>query len=291
VIVPRLSGAGPGPIVVTRLTPAGSTVRAGDVVVEFDPQGQQKVALDRRAELNDLSAQLARKVAEHDGLRTKDLAEIELAEHAVARARLDMLKNEMVSAIDAEKNTQALAEAEATLAMLRRVFELKRASEQAERRALEIQRDRAGASVAHAERNIALMTVRSRQDGLIVLKSFWKGAQIGEVQEGEEVRPGLPLLEVIDPSAMQVRARVNQVDLRRLRVGMAGTVTLDAYPQKRFPARLERLSPAGTTSVLSPRIRTFAAVFSIAGADPALLPDLSAAIDLPLDAAAHGAAR
>jgi HlyD family secretion protein len=100
------------------------------------------------------------------------------------------------------------------------------------------------------------------------------------VQEGEEVRPGIPILDVVDPSAMRVRAMVNQADIHRLAVGQAAAVTLDSYPARTFDAELLQLSPVATTSSLNPRVRSFLAVFTITGSDPHLLPDLAAAIDV-----------
>jgi multidrug resistance efflux pump len=260
-IVPRLQGPGSGVLVVTRLAAAGTMVRKGDVVVQFDPQAQERVAFDRRAEYEDFTAQLAGKEAEHAASRTADESALELAKNAVERARLEMLKNEMLGAILVEKNEQTLAESEANLEMLRRTFEVKRRAERAERRALEIQRDRARSATEHAQQNIAAMTMRAPQDGLIVLKTVWKNGQMGEVQEGEESRPGLPLLDIVDPARMQVRARVSQADAPLLRAGQAATIELDAYPGKRFKGHVVSLAPAGVTSALSLRVRTFGALF------------------------------
>jgi HlyD family secretion protein len=282
-IVPRLQGPGSGILVVTRLTPGGTMVRKGDVVVQFDPQAQERVAFDRRAEYEDFAAKLSGKEAEHASSRTTDESALIQAKNAVERARLEMLKNEMLGAILVEKNEQTLAEAEATLDMLRRTFEVRRRAERAERKALEIQRDRARNAMEHARQNIAAMTMRAPQDGLLVLKTVWKNGQLGEVQEGEETRPGLPLMDIVDPALMQVRARVNQADAPLLRAGQLAAVELDAYPGKRFKARLLSISPAGVTSVLSPRVRTFGALFLIEETDPALLPDLTAAIDVELE--------
>jgi RND family efflux transporter MFP subunit len=167
--------------------------------------------------------------------------------------------------------------------MLQQTFGIRRQAERAERRALEIQRDRAHAAVEHARRNIDAMTLRAPHDGLIVLKSVWKMGQMGEVQEGEEVRPGLPLLEVVDPSDMRVRARVNQADAPLVRVGQEATVELEAYPGRRFNARVAGLSPAAVTSALSPRARWFTATLAIEAADPLLLPDLTASADVVLE--------
>ena len=103
---------------------------------------------------------------------------------------------------------------------------------------------------------------------------------MSEVQEGEEVRPGLPVLDVVDASEMRVRARVNQADVDRLRVGQPVRITLDSFPSRVLRGRLELLSRIGSPSTMSNRLRTFLAVFSVGEADAHLMPDLGAAIDV-----------
>ncbi|MGH8176060.1 MAG: hypothetical protein ACREV5_07370, partial [Steroidobacter sp.] len=121
--------------------------------MQFDPQAQERIAFERRAEHEDFAAQLVRKEAEHTASRTADESALVQARNAVAKARLEMLKNEMLAAILVEKNEQTLAESEANHEMLRRTFDIKRRAERAERRALEIQRDRAREAMEHAQRN------------------------------------------------------------------------------------------------------------------------------------------
>ncbi|MGE3190215.1 MAG: HlyD family secretion protein, partial [Vicinamibacterales bacterium] len=150
----------------------------------------------------------------------------------------------------------------------------------AELRTLEIQRDRAENGWRHARTNADRMLVIAPIDGLVVLRSVWKSGVMAVVQEGEEMRPGLPVLDVVDPSAMRVRAQVRQPDVTRLTIGQPVRVTLDSYPSRSFRGRLEQLSPVATTSTLNPRGRAFLALFSIAESDPHLLPDLAAAIDV-----------
>ena len=60
---------------------------------------------------------------------------------------------------------------------------------------LRIHRDRAENAWRHAERNVSKMRVESPIDGMVVLKATWKNGSMGEVQEGEEVRSGLPILD------------------------------------------------------------------------------------------------
>src|SRR5207237_10290934 len=82
------------------------------------------------------------------------------------------------------------------------------------------------------------------------------------------------------PSAMRVRPRISQADVDYVRIGQRARITLDSYPTGQFTGRLDQLSVIGATSGLSSRVRTFLAMFTIDGADPHLMPDLSAAVDV-----------
>lgn len=280
IVTPRLTGPGSNSLVITRLVAAGSRVRAGDVLVEFDPQEQLQAAQDRRAEYLDFDQQIRRKQAEQSAAVAKDETELQQAANDVERARLDVTKNDLLPRIEAEKNTLAFEQAEAKLAALRKTFDLKRRAARADIRILEIQRDRARAAMEHAERNAKRMTIRAPFDGLAVIKQIWKGGSMGEVQEGEEVRSGLPIVDVVDPSRMQVRARVNQADISLVAIGQRARVQLDAYPDLVFDGRVEQLAPLALLSTLTPKVRSFIAIVSIDGSHPNLMPDLSAAVDV-----------
>ena len=280
VTVPRLSGSGNVPMVIVRLARAGTVVKRGDALVEFDRAAQIKNAHDREAEYRDFIEQINKKRADQTAARAKDETEVAQAEHAVRRAELDMLDNDLISPIKAEQNKLVLEEARAKVAQVRQTFALKRRSEAADVRVLEIQRDRAFNAWKHAEANAEKMRIVSPIDGLVVLKTIWKSGSFGEMQEGEEVRGGQPILEVVDTSKMRVRTRVSQADVEYVRVGQKARITLDSYPSRQFAGRLDQLSAIGATSGLSSRVRTFLAIFTIDGADPHMLPDLSAAVDL-----------
>jgi multidrug efflux pump subunit AcrA (membrane-fusion protein) len=103
---------------------------------------------------------------------------------------------------------------------------------------------------------------------------------MGEVQEGDQVRPGVPFMEVVDPAIMEVQVPVNQEDLLNLHIGQKAQVHLDAYPDLVFEGQLESVDPMGTPGDFSNKVRNFSATFSISGQDPRLMPDLSAAIDV-----------
>ena len=86
---------------------------------------------------------------------------------------------------------------------------------------------------------------------------------MGEVQEGDQVRPGVPFMQVVDPSSMQVRVLANQQDFPRLQIGQMAKVRLDAYPELVLPARVEQLAPIGEQGSFSDRVRVFPVIVSI----------------------------
>jgi hypothetical protein len=285
VAAPRLVGAsGPGSniLIITRLLPSGSLVTAGQLLVEFDRQNQLKAATDRRSEHRDLEEQIRKKRAEQEQAHAKDDTELSVAANAVANARLNLKKNVYLGRIDQEKNEQRLEEAEAKQKQLITTFDLKRRAAQADLRILEIQRDRAHKAMTSAENNATRMVVTSPISGMVVLRMVWRVNQQVEIQEGEEARPGMPIMQVVDPSAMLVRVKVNQADVHLLQAGQPARISLDAYPDLHFEGRVEHVAPVGTTSMLTTRVRNFVATVSIKGSHPKLLPDLSAAVDVEL---------
>ena len=282
VLAPRLEGAQLNSMVVTKLVPAGARVKQGDVLVEFDRQAQIKDALDKKATYQDLVDQVEEKRAAEDAARAKDETELKQAEDDLTKAQLEVTKKDIVSRIDAEKNQETLQEAVQTLAQLRQTFQLKREAAAADIRVLEIQRDRARGTMLYAQGNAEKMTIRSPMDGIVVLNTVWLGSRMGEVQEGDEVRPGVPFMKVVDPAQMDVRVAVNQEDIPELRIGQPASVHLDAYPGLSFPGVLDELAPLGHSGQFTDKVRTFVAIFSIRGNNPKLMPDLSASADVEL---------
>ena len=282
VAAPRLSGPSSNSLVITRLVKAGTIVEPGDVLVEFDRQTQLTAALDRRAELNDLEHQIRKRQAEETAARARDDSERLQAESGVMRAELEMRKNEMLPKIQAEKNTQALEQARARREQLAKTYELKRKAAQADLRILEIRRDKAANAMRMAETNAERMEVRSPIAGLAVIRTMWKSQGMAEILEGEEVRAGVPVVDIVNPEKMRVRVRVNQADINDLKVGQPIRVGLDAYPDLAFGGRITQISPLAVTSTLSPKVRYFVVLAEVDGSHEKLMPDLTASLDVEL---------
>ena len=280
ILAPLLAGQSVPTLTIIHLTAAGTRVKQGDLLVEFDRQAQMRDFVDKQADYAKLVDQVLGEQAKENSARAKDETELKTAEDNLRKAEFEMQKTEIVSRIDAEKNQENLDEAKATYDQLQETFDLKRKAAQAAIRILEIQRDRTQQNMLHARANADLMQIRSPLDGVVVLNTIWKQGTMGEVQEGDQIRPGVPFMQVVNPAAMQVRVMANQQDFPSLQVGQTAKVRLDAYPDLVFPAKLEQLAPIGEGGDFSSKLRSFVVVVSITGNDPKLMPDLSAAVDV-----------
>jgi HlyD family secretion protein len=280
ILAPLLAGQSVPTLTIIHLTAAGTRVKQGDLLVEFDRQAQMRDFVDKQADYAKLVDQVLGEQAKENSARAKDETELKTAEDNLRKTEFEMQKTEIVSRIDAEKNQENLDEAKATYDQLRETFDLKRKAAQAAIRILEIQRDRTQQTMLHARANADLMQIRSPLDGVVVLNTIWKQGTMGEVQEGDQIRPGVPFMQVVNPAAMQVRVMANQQDFPSLQVGQTAKIRLDAYPDLVFPAKLEQLAPIGEGGDFSSKLRSFVVVVSITGNDPKLMPDLSAAVDV-----------
>jgi HlyD family secretion protein len=280
ILAPILAGQQVGTLTIVHLAPAGTRVKKGDLLVEFDRQAQMRDFFDKQADYLKLVDQVAEEQAKENAARAKDETELKAAEDNLRKAELEIGKSEIVSRIDAEKNQENLDEAKATYDQLHETFDLKRKAAQAAIRILEIQRDRTKQTMEHAQANANLMQIHSPLDGVVVLNTIWKQGTMGEVQEGDQIRAGVPFMQVVNPAAMQVRVLANQQDFPSLQTGQTAKVRLDAYPEMVFPAKLEQLSPIGEGGSFSNKVRSFVVIVSIEGNDPKLMPDLSAAVDV-----------
>jgi HlyD family secretion protein len=280
ILAPVLAGQQVGTLTIVKLISSGSRVKQGDILVEFDRAAQIRDFIDKQALADDQNGKVLQAIAVEAAAKAKNETEIEQAETAFTKAELEMEKVELMSRIDAEKAREELDETRATLAQLKQTFELKRQAAKASIRILEIQRDRTRETMLHAQTNASLMQIRAPISGVVVFNTIWKQGNMGEVQEGDQVRPGVPFMQVVDPSSMQVHVLVNQQDLFALRVGQKASVHLDAYPDLVLPGKLESIDPMGKHGDFSSKLRIFSATFSINGGDPRLMPDLSAAVDV-----------
>ncbi len=127
---------------------------------------------------------------------------------------------------------------------------------------------RADASLVAAKADISKTSVLSPINGVVLKRS---------IEPGQTVAASLqaPVLFQIaqDLKRIQLEAAVDEADMGSVKVGQSATFSVDAYRNRSFPARIERLSFAPETV---DGVVTYKAILSAANDDLALRPGMTA---------------
>jgi HlyD family secretion protein len=281
VMVPQISDTR-GNVTLVRLIPSGTAVKPGDPLAEFDRTKQLDNAREAQAKFDNLRHQYEQREAQHRAEAEKRASELQQAEADFLKAQIELRKGPILSAIDRQKNQVKLEAAQAHVESLKRSDRLHDTADAADLRILKLQRDRQKIALDRAQTNADKLLVRATQAGMVARENVWRGNSYGPAQEGDQLWPGQPLLQIFDPSRMQVQVSVGEPDGAALAPGTEAVVRPDAYPDLVFKARFESASPVAAGGMES-LIKNFIAIFRLDGTDPRMLPDLSAAVDIRLD--------
>ncbi len=277
-------GGGDFTLILQHLVKPGSMVKKGEVVAEFDRQFMLQRLDDYESTMETARAQLAQQRANLDLARYTYKQNVEKAKAALEKARLDTRTLPVLSAIDAERVKLALEEAEAQykqqLAQAKFVEEQERAQlkyAELEFKSLEIEYRR-------AETNSDRMLARANLDGMTVMQNIWRGGEMAQIQQGDQIYPGQFFMQVVDPNSMVINASVNQVDGEQVRIGMKARIRFDAYPGLEVPAHVVNVAAVPRSGGMRASfVREIPVRLKIDKMDPRIIPDLSCSVDVVLE--------
>jgi len=137
----------------------------------------------------------------------------------------------------------------------------------------------AKASVERSQTSLREATILSPVDGVVLTRDKEVGDGVSSILTAGG--NATQLMTLGDLSKMHVEARVDEVDLGRIEVGMPALVTVDAHRTKTLTGRVRRIAPAG--SVDTNGIVTFEVEVAVEDPERLLKPDMTAEARLVID--------
>jgi RND family efflux transporter MFP subunit len=186
----------------------------------------------RAAELASQQAQAALEAAQHDrafGNGTQE--QVDLLDAKVGQASFN--------AEIARLNVQSLQSSNsgALSAAYARVAQAQAALDQLKAGATDAEISRADAVIAQAQ--VALDRAQAAEDRTQLSAPF-DGIITGvSIEVGALVAPGMTAITIADVSPLHLNVQVDEVDVRRISVGLAAMVKLDALPDVQLPATIQ----------------------------------------------------
>ena len=279
---PRLQAPETGRgMTLTFLADSGSMVKKGDLLAEIDSQ-------DMRDHLDDVEAMVVQAELDLKKRRSIQVAQMEAMRQRLRSARADLLKSkedlkalEVRSAISQEQ--LKLSEEEYQAAYDETAAEIPLMEER-------LNADMSVAMVSYQQvvrhrnrhlHDISKCKVISPIDGMAVLQTATRNGELAQMQVGERVFPGQPIMRVVDPKSMQLDAYMSQTEAELIRLGQPATVRFDAFPSIVLQGKVRAVgSLASSGRRQNYYVRRIPVRVEIANADSRVIPDLSASADV-----------
>jgi HlyD family secretion protein len=279
-----------GMLRIVHMLTTGSAVKAGDVVVEFDPADQQFALAQAKSEVAEAEQEITKMKADAASQAAQDDVALLTARFAVRRAELDAAANELIAAIEAQKNVLTLEESKRALAQIEEDVTSRTATSAAALAVVLEKRNKAMLSMQRAQQNIDNLVLKAPLDGVVSVsenRDAMGGIIIGgmpmpEYREGDAVSPGRPVADVIQSGRMEVRAKVDENDRANLAEGQPAVVTIDSLPGVKFPAKVGALAGLANRSFWesSGVTRRFDVTFQFDQPDPRMKAGTSVRVTL-----------
>ena len=278
-----------GTMQIVHLAPAGSIVRAGDLIVDFDP-AEQRYNLDQaKSEMEEADEEIAKLDADAKvQAATDQVAELH-ARFAVRQAELAVSGNEFVGSIKARINLLDLDAAKQSLLKIQTDIRTHAATNDAQAGVLREKRQKALLAMQFATHNIESLRVPAPIAGLVVMKPnqsaagnfFFSGMSLPDYREGDTAQPGSVIADIVDIGTIGLKAKVNETDRSALGSDTVAAVRLEGVPGDALPGNTSGVSGLATHDFWEVSAeRQFEATFALKAPGSALRPGMTAAVEV-----------
>jgi multidrug resistance efflux pump len=270
-----------GSMILQKMAKAGSLVRTGEPLIEIDGQSMADHVDDVKDQLRQGENDVAKRKAE----QAVELGQLEqtlrIAKSQLDKARLDFQPAPVRTDVERELLKLAVDEAEARYNQQVKDLAQQKASHAAEIKILESTVARHKIHLGRHEIDLSRFTVRATKPGLVVSQTIFRGGDLAQIEQGDQVYPGMPVLKVVDPASMQVEANVNQAQSSELRIGQRVRIGFDAFPGLQLTGHVYSIGALASSPGRSQFfIRMVPVRIAIDKLDPRVIPDLSAYVDV-----------
>lgn len=237
------------------------TVR--DVLVDFNSEVKKGDVL-ARLDTDKLSADLKAKEAALASARAS--VSKARADEQSAKAKLDRLTTLVSSRVSTQ---QDLDTAEYTFQ-----------AAEAGRQSAEADVSSAEAALEQAKLSVSKATILSPIDGIVLSRNVDTGATVAASLEA-------PTLFTLagDLRQMELQVSIDEADVGQVAIGQTATFTVDAFPEKRFPAKIISIRYAAETVS---DVVTYKGILSVANDDLLLRQGMTATADIVVQSVKNG---
>ncbi len=263
----------------------GDKVKQGQVLARLEDDDYRAQVQQARGQLNSLEAKLAE--LEH-GSRPEEIAVADanyrqaISDLDNAKVTLDRTKpltSQGVMSKQAFDDAQAKYDnAQAKVNSLKKTYDLTKIGPRVEEiDSMKGQVEQMKGSLALAETQLADTIIRAPSDGTILERAVEKGEFVTTSFVGDKGAKGY-VVSLADLNDLQVELDIAQNDFSKLRMGQRGTITTDAFPDRKYNGRIEEMSPEANRQKATVQVKV-----KVLNPDSYLRPEMNASVSFLAD--------
>lgn len=258
----------------------GDKVKAGQVLVRLEDDEYRAQLLQSQGQLANLEAKLKE---DENGSRPEEIAKARAdvnqakADLADSKATLDRTRQLVHDGVLAKQTLDdALAKYDgdvAKVASLQHTLDLSVLGPRKEEiDQVRGQIDQARGSVDYAQTQLQNTVIRAPVTGTILDRNVEKGEFITTGFVGDKGAKGY-IVTMADLNDLQVELDISQNDFPKLGPKQKGTITTDAYPDRKYPGFVEQVSPEADRAKATVQVKV-----KVLNPDDYLRPDMNATV-------------
>ncbi|MEQ8338184.1 MAG: efflux RND transporter periplasmic adaptor subunit [Cyclobacteriaceae bacterium] len=231
-------------VTVQSIIPEGTVVEKGDFVATLDPSELNTKIQDRKLELDEEEAQYEQTQLDTTLQMREERDKLVNLRYDVQQAQLTLDQSQYEPPATIRQNEIALEKAKRTLEQAQEALKIRQRQNVAKMRAAatEVYKDRR--ELEAMQDVLKEMRIVAPEPGMVIYTKNWDGRQI---KEGSTINTwgGAVVAELPDLSEMNSVTYVNEVDIRRIKIGQPVEIGLDAFPDKKLTGKVTKVANVG----------------------------------------------
>ena len=273
-----------GALRILTLVEAGVSVKAGDVILEFDPADQLFALEQAHSELLEAEQEILKRGADTEAQAAGDKVALLNAQSDVRRAELDAaVDRDLIPANVYQVRQASLVEARRILAQTEQDVKSRGTVNQAGLTVLQERRAKAQLTADRAKQNIDSLVMKAPIDGVVAVREntdaaggiYFTGMTLPQYRVGDTVSAGRPVLDIFDLSTMEIQAAVNEQERANVSPKQRVRVESDTTPDRPLTAAVTAIAGLGRPDETGGPLRSFQVTLKLDHPDPSLRPGTS----------------
>lgn len=259
---------------INQIIEEGTEVKKGDWVANLDRSELQNKIQDEELEVEKVQSQYTQTQLDTTLQMRQSRDELINLEYAIEEKQIILDQSKFEPPATIKQNEINLEKARRAYNQALENYAIKKKQNVAKMQEVSANLRKSQRELAELTTLIKDFTIRAPEDGMVI---YYKGFDGKPMKEGSTISAWDPIVATLpDLSVMISKTYVNEVDVRKIKVGQRVEIGLDAFPEKSLTGKVIKVANVGEQRPNSDA-KVFQVNIQIDGADPLLRPSMTTA--------------